>query len=58
MPTARWTGDYPGGWPELPVAAAVALQMLTFGVALVALGVVLRSVLDRRKRTSGRALSA
>lgn len=51
-------GDYPGGWPETPVAAAVAYQMVLYGMPLVVLGVVLRSVLDRRKRTSGTAQSA
>ncbi len=38
-------GDYPGGWPETSVAAAVTYQTLFFGVPLVVLGVVLRSVL-------------
>ena len=51
-------GDYPGRWPETPVAGTLAFQMLLFGMPLVTLGAVVRALLDRRKRTSGRALSA
>ncbi len=43
-------GDYPGGWPDIPVAATIATQMLLFGVPLVAIGVVLRRMMIHRGR--------
>ena len=43
-------GDYPGGFPDIPVAAAIAIQMTLFGIPLVALGVVLRWMMRRRSR--------
>lgn len=50
-------GDYPGRWPEIPVAATLTYQMLFFGIPLVTLGAVTRSALGRRHRGSGRPVS-
>ncbi len=42
-------GDYPGGWPENPVAASIFLQEAVYGLPLVALGVLARWLLDHRR---------
>ena len=42
-------GDYPGGWPDTPVAATMLFQELAFGLPLVAGGVVSRRLLARRR---------
>ena len=46
-------GDYPGGWPEGPVWLGVLLNELFFGVPLVALGIALRVLADRRMQARG-----
>jgi hypothetical protein len=48
-------GDYPGGWPDIPVWAAVFYGELFFGLPLVALGVAIRWIADRRKQPSSTA---
>ena len=35
-------GDYPGGWPEVPVAMAMFFQEAFYGLPLVVLGMVIR----------------
>jgi hypothetical protein len=42
-------GDYPGGWPELPVAFTMASEELMFGLPALAIGVAARRLLARRK---------
>jgi len=50
-------GDYPGGWPDQPVAAAILLQEALFGLPLTALGVLVSQLLGRRPAPgSGRTL--
>jgi hypothetical protein len=41
-------GDYPGGWPEGPVWLGVLLNELFFGLPLIALGIAIRALVDRR----------
>lgn len=41
-------GDYPGGWPEGPVWLGVLGNELFLGIPLVALGIALRAIADRR----------
>jgi hypothetical protein len=44
-------GDYPGGWPEVPVAYALFVQELFFGIPLVLLGFTIAWAYDRLVRT-------
>lgn len=41
-------GDHPGGWPEGPVWLEILLNEVFFGLPLVALGIALRAIADRR----------
>jgi hypothetical protein len=43
-------GDYPGAWPEGPVWLGMLLNEVFFGVPLVALGIAIRAIADRRMR--------
>jgi hypothetical protein len=46
-------GDYPGGWPEGPVWLGMLLNEVFLGVPLVALGIAIRAMADRRIRPRG-----
>jgi hypothetical protein len=41
-------GDHPGGWPEGPVWLEMFLNGVFFGLPLVALGIAIRAIADRR----------
>jgi hypothetical protein len=41
-------GDYPGGWPEGPVWSGILLQEMFIGLPLIALGIGIRAIADRR----------
>jgi hypothetical protein len=47
-------GDYPGGWPELPVAFAMFGQGLWFGLPALAVGVAVRRLVGRRRQPAPR----
>jgi hypothetical protein len=42
-------GDYPGGWPELPVAFTMLFQELYLGLPALAIGVLARRLVERRR---------
>ena len=44
-------GDYPGGWPEVPVAYAMLIQEMFFGIPLVLLGSIIAWAYGRLVRT-------
>lgn len=44
-------GDYPGAWPEGSVALNMYMQEMLYGMPLVALGVVARRLVERRRRS-------
>jgi hypothetical protein len=46
-------GDYPGGWPEGPVWLGMLLNEVFFGVPLLALGIAIRAMADRRMQPRG-----
>jgi hypothetical protein len=46
-------GDYPGAWPEGPVWLGVLLNEIFFGVPLIAVGIAIRAIADRRMRPRG-----
>jgi hypothetical protein len=46
-------GDFPGGWPDVPVWADVLYGEMLVGVPLVALGVAIRAIAERRKQPRG-----
>ena len=46
-------GDYPGGWPEGPLWLGILLNEVFLGVPLVALGIAIRAMADRRMRPRG-----
>lgn len=41
-------GDHPGGWPEGPVWLEVLLNEVFFGLPLLAFGIAIRAIADRR----------
>jgi hypothetical protein len=46
-------GDYPGGWPEGPVWLGMLLNEIFIGVPLIALGIAIRAIADRRMQPRG-----
>jgi hypothetical protein len=46
-------GDYPGEWPEGPVWLGMLLNEVFFGLPLVALGIALRAIANRRMQPRG-----
>jgi hypothetical protein len=44
-------GDHPGGWPEGPVWLEMFGNWVFFGLPLVALGIAIRAIADRRMQS-------